>query len=58
MANNFYDAVDIVCMECFFVEDTCETCPVRKVVDYKRKEEKTKQKEREGAQTVLRTMFK
>lgn len=34
MANKEYlEAVDKVCMDCAFGEETCVTCPVRKTVD-------------------------
>lgn len=30
----FLDAVDMVCINCHYcIEETCETCPVRKTVD-------------------------
>jgi len=30
----YLDAVDIVCWDCKFGEETCEDCPVRKTVDH------------------------
>lgn len=34
MNSKFFDAVDVVCMECHFLsEETCSNCPVRKTCD-------------------------
>lgn len=34
MNNKFFEAVDIVCMDCHFAsEETCKDCPVRKTCD-------------------------
>lgn len=33
----FLEAVDIVCMECAYGEETCDSCPVRKTVEVCRK---------------------
>lgn len=41
MADKEYlDAVDRVCLDCAFGEDTCPTCPVRKTVDLNKMNEK------------------
>ena len=39
MKINFFDAVDVVCLDCHYLsEETCATCPVRKTCDEKQKE--------------------
>ena len=36
MNEAFWNAVDIVCGECYGMEETCETCPVRIMCDEKK----------------------
>ena len=32
MNEKYLEAVDIVCMDCAYGEDTCDTCPVRNTI--------------------------
>lgn len=36
----YLDAVDRVCMDCAFGEETCNSCPVRKTVDLRKMSDK------------------
>lgn len=40
MSKEYLDAVDRVCLDCAFGEETCPTCPVRRTVDMHRMGEK------------------
>lgn len=40
-ASIFHEAVDIVCMECAYGEETCDSCPVRKTIEVRRKGKST-----------------
>ena len=53
----YFDAVDIVCMECAFTEKTCSGCPVRMTVDHIRTKQE-EEKEKEIRMAILRGMFK
>lgn len=54
----YFDAVDTVCLECAFKEETCTTCPVRQTVDKIRQSEDLEQKNREIRRAMLLRMFK
>lgn len=54
----FYDAVDVVCLECAFKEDDCSTCPVRLTVDKRRESEENDKKDRQIKRAILEGMFK
>ena len=54
----FYDAVDVVCLECAFKEDDCNTCPVRLTVDKRRQSEENDKKDRQIKRAILEGMFK
>lgn len=54
----YFDAVDTVCLECAFGEETCTTCPVRQTVDKVRQNEEENRKNKEIRQAMLRGMFK
>ncbi len=40
IAKEYLDAVDKVCLNCAFGEETCPTCPVRRTVDIAKMTEK------------------
>lgn len=54
----YFDAVDTVCLECAFGEETCTTCPVRQTVDKVRQSEEQDQKNKEIRRAMLLGMFK
>lgn len=54
----FYDAVDVVCLECAFKEDDCNTCPVRMTADKRRQSEVNNEKDRQIKRAILERMFK
>ena len=54
----YLEAVDTVCMECAFQEETCETCPVRKTVDQVKEMTEAAEKESAIRRAMLEGMFK